>query len=58
VLILLGIPPLGVNNQNTVGENGGFKLTSTGKNISDTVSNTATVTIITINKKSHIVDLL
>jgi len=43
MLIVLGIPPLGVYNQNTEGEN--CKFQARPKNISQTVSNTVKFTI-------------
>jgi len=44
--ILLGVPPLGVYNRNTVGENGDFQpLHPKISRNSQTVSNAATVTI-------------
>jgi len=46
ILILPGVPLVGVYNQNTVGENGDFQpVHRTHENISPTVSNMATVTI-------------
>jgi len=45
MLILLSIPLLRVYNQNTVGENGDFQPLYIRENISQTVSNAATVTI-------------
>jgi len=44
-LILLGVPPLGVDSQNTVGENGDFFNLYRRENISQTVSYATTVTI-------------
>jgi len=43
--VLFSVPPLGVYNHNTVGENGDFQVTSTPENVSQTVSNAATVSI-------------
>ena len=56
----IDIAPLGLYNQNVVGENCGFS-TIIRENIlqTETVSNMATVILsLTTNKKSHIVDLL
>ena len=48
-LMLLGVPPLGFYNHNTVGENADFKAIR--ENISQTVISMAMVVI--INRKSH-----
>jgi len=50
--ILLGVPPLGVKNRNTVSENGDFLgLLALCVNISETVRDTSNVTIVTINEE-------